>query len=328
MESVVRFTRTGPPAVMTLEATNEQKPGPGEAWIDQEAIGVNYLDIQERSGSAKIPLPSGLGFEGAGRVTAIGSGVDGVEVGDRVAYAGGPRGAYATGRLYPADRLVRIPDELTADDAAAILFKGITAQYLIKSTYPVGPGKVMLLYGPDGAVGQLMVPWAKRLGAFLVGVVSKEAQVSLAKSLGCDAVLIWGAGNLPSELARVTDGRKADVVYDAVGRDTFAASLDSLRPRGMLVSFGSSSGQPPAVEMATLNAKGSLFVTRPSISVYAADAAECRERATDVLAAVLSRIIKPSVWKRFPLDQVAEAHAAYVSGESSGAIILRPLPQK
>jgi NADPH2:quinone reductase len=328
MESVVHFTRTGPPAVMRLEATNEQQPGPGEAWIEQEAIGVNYLDIQERSGTAKIPLPSGLGYEAAGRVTAIGAGADGVEVGDRVAYAGGPRGAYASGRLYPAERLVRIPDQLTADDAAAILFKGITAQYLIKSTYPVGPDKVMVLYGPAGAVGQIMVPWAKHLGAFVIGVVSKESQIPLARSLGCDVVLIWGAGDLPSEVDKASDGRKADVVYDAIGRMTFQASVDSLRPRGMLVSFGSSSGQPPPVEMATLNAKGSLFVTRPSISVYAADAEECRARARDLFAAAAEGIVKPYVWKSFPLDHVAEAHAAYVSGESSGAIILRPLPQK
>jgi NADPH2:quinone reductase len=186
----------------------------------------------------------------------------------------------------------------------------------------------MLFYGPDGAVGQLMVPWAKHLGAVVIGVVSKESQIPLARSLGCDVVLIWGAGDLPSEVAKASDGRKADVVYDAIGRITFEASLDSLRPRGMLVSFGSSSGQPPPVEMAMLNAKGSLFVTRPSISVYAADAEECRARARDVFAAIAGGIIKPYVWKSFPLDQVAEAHAAYVSGESSGAIILRPFPQK
>jgi NADPH2:quinone reductase len=324
MVSVIRLARTGDPEVMTLEETNEKLPGQGEAWIDQEAIGVNFLDVTQRNGAVPIPLPSGLGYEGAGRVTAIGAGVDNIRVGDRVAYATGPIGAYASGRLYPADRLVRIPKDLTGVDAAAVLFKGITAQYLIKSTYPVGPRKVMVLYGAAGAVGQIMTPWAKHLGAFVIGVVSKQASVALAQSLGCDAVLLWGAGDLAAEVAKLTGGRKADVVYDPIGRATFAASLDSLRPRGLLVSFGASSGPPPAVEVGTLNAKGSLFLTRPSLAAYTADAGEYRERAEDVLAAVAAGIIKPSVWRSFPLSDASDAHAALEGGKSSGAIILRP----
>jgi NADPH2:quinone reductase len=324
MVSVIRLARTGGPEVLTLEETNEQPPGQGEAWIEQEAIGVNFLDVTQRNGAVPIPLPSGLGYEGAGRVTAVGAGVENVHVGDRVAYAAGPIGAYASGRLYPADRLVRIPKDLTCVDAAAVLFKGITAQYLIKSTYPVGPGKVMVLYGAAGAVGQIMTPWAKHLGAFVIGVVSKQASVALAQSLGCDAVLLWGAGDLAAEVAKLTGGRKADVVYDPIGRATFAASLDSLRPRGLLVSFGASSGPPPAVEVGTLNAKGSLFLTRPSLAAYTADAGEYRERAEDVLAAVAAGIIKPSVWRSFPLSDASDAHAALEGGKSSGAIILRP----
>jgi NADPH2:quinone reductase len=309
---------------MTLEETNEQKPGPGEAWLDQAAIGVNFLDITQRKGAVPIPLPSGLGYEGAGQVIAIGSGVENIHVGDRVAYAGGPIGAYAGGRLYPAARLVRLPDNLSFVDAAAVLFKGITAQYLIKSTYPIGPGKVMLLYGAAGAVGQIMVPWAKHLGAFVIGVVSKEASIVTGQALGCDAVLVWGAGDLPASVAKLTSGRKADVVYDPIGAATFEASLDSLRLRGMLVSFGASSGPPPAVEVGTLNAKGSLFLTRPSLVAHTADAEEYQERAGDVFAAVAAGIIKPSVRRSFSLAEASDAHAALEGGKSSGAIILKP----
>jgi NADPH2:quinone reductase len=324
MTFVIQIARTGAPDVMTLKEVNESNPGPGDAWIEQQAIGVNFLDVTQRNGAVPIPLPSGLGYEGAGRVTAIGAGVDGIHVGDRVAYAGGPIGAYASGRLYRADRLVRLPVDVTSADAAAVLFKGITAHYLIKSTYPVGPGTVMVLYGAAGALGQIMTPWAKYLGAFVIGVVSKETSVTRAQSLGCDAVLLWGAGNLAEHVAKLTDGKRADVIYDPIGRATFTASLDSLRPRGMLVSFGASSGPPPAVEVETLNAKGSLFLTRPSIFKYIADAGEYRQRAEDVLAAVAAGIIKPSIWKSFPLSEASGAHAALEGGKSSGAILLRP----
>jgi NADPH2:quinone reductase len=182
----------------------------------------------------------------------------------------------------------------------------------------------MLLYGAAGAVGQIMTPWAKHLGAFVIGVVSSESSISTAKASGCDAVLIWGASDLAAEVTKLTGGAKADVVYDPIGRATFTASLDSLRPRGLLVSFGASSGPPPAVEVGTLNAKGSLFLTRPSVSAYTADAAEYRGRAEEVLAAVAAGIIKASVWGSFTLAEVSDAHAALEGGKSSGAIVLRP----
>lgn len=190
MVSAIRLTRTGGPEVLTLETVEQVDPGPGQAWVEQEAIGVNYLDVMQRNGSAPISLPSGIGLEGAGRVTAIGSAVTNVTVGDRVGYAVGPLGGYASGRLYPAERLVRLPDSLSFDDAASIMFKGITAQYLLKSTYPVDAGTVVVLYGAAGALGHIMVPWAKHLGAFMIGVVSKEASLERARALGCDAVLV------------------------------------------------------------------------------------------------------------------------------------------
>jgi NADPH2:quinone reductase len=323
MATAIRLTQTGGPEVLSPETVEQVEPGSHEAWIEQEAIGVNYLDVTQRKGAVPIPLPGGIGLEGAGRVTAVGSAATNVAVGDRVAYILGPLGAYASGRLYPAERLVRLPDGISFEDAATVLFKGITAQYLLKSTYPVGPGTVILLYGVAGGLGQIMVPWAKHLGAVVIGVVSKEASVERARALGCDAVLVWGAGDLPAEVAALTNGRKADVVYDGIGRDTFGASLDSLRPRGLLVSIGASTGAPPPIEVGTLNAKGSLFLTRPGLAAHATDLAEYRGRAEDVLAAVTSGIIKPSAWKTFPLADAAAAHAAFEGGASAGPILLK-----
>jgi NADPH:quinone reductase len=324
MVSAIRLTQTGGPEVLVLETVEPTEPGAHEVWIEQEAVGANFLDVTQRKGAVPIPLPGGLGLEGAGRVTAVGSAVTNVTMGDRVAYILGPLGAYASGRLYPAERLVHLPDTLSFEDAATVLFKGITAQYLLKSTYPVGPGTVVLLYGVAGGLGQIMAPWAKHLGAFVIGVVSKEASVERARALGCDAVLVWGACDLPAEVATLTNGRKADVVYDGIGRDTFGASLDSLRPRGLLASIGASTGAPPPIEVGTLNAKGSLFLTRPSLAAHATDIAEYRERAQDVFAAVADGIIKPSAWKTYPLADAAEAHAALESGASAGPILLKP----
>ena len=324
MVSAIRLTQTGGPEVLVLATVEQAEPGPQEAWIEQEAVGVNFLDVTQRKGAVPIPLPGGLGLEGAGRVTAVDSAVTNVAVGDRVDYILGPLGAYASGRLYPAERLVRLPETLSFDDAATVLFKGITAQYLLKSTYPVRPGTVVLLYGVAGGLGQIMAPWAKHLGAFVIGVVSKEASIERARALGCDAVLVWGACDLPAEVATLTNGRKADVVYDGIGRDTFGASLDSLRPRGLLASIGASTGAPPPIEVGTLNAKGSLFLTRPGLAAHATDITEYRERAEDVFAAVSDGVIKPSAWKAFSLADAAGAHAALESGGSAGPILLKP----
>jgi NADPH:quinone reductase len=324
MVSAIRLNRVGGPEVLEIQEVAESPLGPGEVWLEQHAIGINYLDVSQRKGAVQIPLPSGLGLEAAGRVAAIGPGVGNVQVGDRVAYATGPIGAYASARRYPAERLVAIPDSLSYDDAAAVMFKGITAQYLLKTTYPVGPGTVMVLYGVGGAVGQIMAPWARHLGAFVIGVVSKPASVQRAKELGCDEVLVFDAQTLATEVARITDGRKADVVYDPIGRLSFNASLDSLRPRGLMVSFGASSGAPAAVEIATLNTKGSLFLTRPSLAAHTATHAEYQERARDVLASVEAGVIKPRIWGSYSLTDAAAAHADLESGKSSGAIILKP----
>lgn len=324
MASVIRVNQFGNPEVMSLEILSEQSPRQSEVWLEQEAIGVNFLDVTQRKGAVPIALPSGLGLEGAGRVAVVGAGVSNVQVGDRVAYATGPIGSYASARLYPAERLVKIPDALSFDDAAAVMFKGITAQYLLKATYPVGQGTTILLYGVAGGLGEIMVPWAKHLGATVIGVVSKPASVEKARALGCDEVLVFDADSLASDVARITDGKKVDVVYDPIGRVSFQASLDSLRPRGLMVSFGASSGAPSAVELSTLNSKGSLFLTRPSLAAHTTSVTEYQERAQDVLAALAAGIIKPRIWASYPLADAASAHADLEFGRSSGAIILKP----
>lgn len=324
MVTVVGFSSTGGPDILEVRQTDHAAPGLGEVWIEQHAIGINYLDVTQRNGAVPVALPSRLGLEGAGVVTAVGPGVTQVKVGDRVAYATGPLGAYASGRLVPAGKLVPLPDSISFQDAAAVLFKGITAQYLLKSTYPVGPGTVMVLYGVAGGVGAIMAKWAKHLGAFVIGVVSRAQSVEKACALGCDEVLVFDAQTLAQEVIRITDGKKADVVYDPIGRLSFAASLDCLRPRGLMVSFGASSGAPQAVEVGLLNAKGSLFLTRPSIAAHTSGVEEYQARANDVLAALQAGIIEPAVWKTYPLENAAQAHADLESGHASGTLLLIP----
>jgi NADPH2:quinone reductase len=324
MGIAIRLSQTGGPNVMKTESIGEVPPGPGEVWIKQEAIGVNYLDVTQRNGAVPIQLPSGLGLEAAGRVAAIGVDVTNVTVGERVAYILGPIGSYASGRLYPAQRLVRLPDHVSTEDAASVLFKGVTAHYLIHDTYAVVPGTVVLLYGVAGALGQIMAAWVKSLGAFVIGVVSKEASLARAQAAGCDAVLVWGACDLPAEVAKLTDGHKAHVVYDGIGQLTFATSLDCIRPRGLMVSFGASSGVPGPVGVSTLNSKGSLFLTRPGLGAHATELSEYHRRADAVFAAVTAGIIKPAPWNVFSLSDAVGAHTALENGQSAGAILLRP----
>jgi NADPH2:quinone reductase len=324
MVTVIGFSSKGGPQVLEVKQDDHTAPGFGEVWLQQHAIGINYLDVTQRNGAVPVALPAGLGLEGAGLVTAVGPGVTHVKVGDRVAYATGPLGAYASGRLVPAGKLVPLPASISFQDAAAVLFKGITAQYLLKSTYPVGPGTVMVLYGVAGGVGAIMAKWAKHLGAFVIGVVSRAQSVEKARALGCDEVLVFDAQTLAQEVARITDGKKADVVYDPIGRVSFAASLDCLRPRGLMVSFGASSGAPQAIEVGMLNAKGSLFLTRPSIAAHTSSVEEYQARANDVLAALQAGIIEPAVWKTYKLEDVAQAHADLESGRASGTLLLIP----
>ncbi len=315
--------QTGGPEVLELRRVEAKVPGHGEAWIEQEAIGVNFLDVTHRTGVVPVALPSGLGVEGAGRVIATGDGVANVNVGDRVAYALGPLGSYASARLIPADRLVRLPDNLSFDDAASIMLKGLTAHYLLKSTFEVRPGTNVLMYGVAGALGQVMASWAKHLGARLIGVVARREAVLIAREVGCDDVLVWGDDDVPGEVSRLTGGKLADVVYDGVGRDTFDTSLDCLRVRGMMVSIGATSGVPFPIDIRRINQK-SLFVTRPSLVAYASDAEEYAERARDVFAAIDEGVIRPAIWKKYPLADAAEVHRLMEARQSRGTILLKP----
>lgn len=324
MVMVVQVTQNGGPEVLNIVEQATAEPGPGQVWIEQKAIGVNPLDLLQRKGVVPLPLPSPLGLEGAGEVRAVGPDVTGVRVGDRVAYATGPIGAYASGRIYPADRLVKLPDALGFDEAAVLLFKGITAQYLLKTTYPVGPGSRVLIYGASGGVGQLMAAWAKHLGAQVLGVVKRPGSVQRALDAGCDQAFVFDAATLPEQVAKATDGHKVDVVYDGVGKISFDASLDCLRPRGVMVSYGATSGAPDPVSVATLNAKGSLYLTRPSLAAHTATAEEYQQRAADVIAAWSAGLIKPQVAHRFALTDVAQAHALMESGRNDGAMVLVP----
>ncbi|ACI59546.1 Alcohol dehydrogenase zinc-binding domain protein (plasmid) [Rhizobium leguminosarum bv. trifolii WSM2304] len=322
MTTAVRLARTGCADVLEFIGQELSAPGPGEVLLEHDAIGVNYLDVTQRNGAVPIPLPSSLGLEGAGIVAAVGDGVEDVSVGDRVGYALGPLGAYADARLYPANRLLKLPEDLSSHDAASLLLKGLTAQYLLTSTFPVGPGVTVLLYGAAGGLGAVMAPWAARLGAKVIGVVSRESSIERAKVGGCSDVVIW-SNDLPDEIARITQKRGVDVVYDGVGKTTFAASLECLRSRGTMVSIGASSGVPDPVSVTTLNKK-SLFLTRPSLAAHITDVAEYRERARDLFAAIAAGIVRPDIWKTYPLSQVAEAHRALEGGQSRGAITLDP----
>ncbi|MEN5179791.1 quinone oxidoreductase [Comamonas testosteroni] len=324
MAVAIRIHSTGAPDVMQMEEVHLSSPGPGEVLLAQTAIGVNPLDVSQRKGAVAIALPSGLGLEGAATVSAVGAGVTGLQVGDRVGYATGPLGAYASARVFPAERLVKLPDALGDDAAAAVLFKGITAQYLLKATGQVGQGSRVLIYGAAGALGQLMCAWAKHLGAHVLGVVSKAASVERARAAGCDEVFVFDAQTLAAQVAQATQGQKVDVVYDSIGKATFLTSLDCLRPRGLMVSLGATSGLPPAIEVGTLNAKGSLFLTRPSLAAHTATAEEYQSRARDVLSAVSSGILTPRIWKSYALAEVAQAHADLEQGRSQGAIVLKP----
>ena len=315
MALAIRIHSTGAPDVMQMQEVPLSSPGPGEVLLAQTAIGVNPLDVSQRKGAVAIALPSGLGLEGAGTVTAIGAAVTGLQVGDRVGYATGPLGAYASARLIPADRLVKLPDAIGDDAAAAVLFKG---------TGQVRQGSRVLIYGAAGALGQLMCAWAKHLGAHVLGVVSKAASVERARAAGCDEVFVFDEATLAAQVAQATQGQMVDVVYDSIGKATFLASLDCLRPRGLMVSLGATSGLPPAVEVGMLNAKGSLFLTRPSLAAHTATAEEYQSRAHDVLSAVSNGILTPRIWKSYALAEVAQAHTDLEQGRSQGAIILKP----
>ncbi len=323
MSKAVRIHQYGGPDVLLWEDVPTPEPGPGEVLIEQKAIGLNFIDVYFRTGHYKVPgFPAVIGQEGAGIVRALGQGVTTLAEGDRVAYAGA-LGAYATNRVIAADRLVRLPDAVDDATAASMMLQGLTAQYLLHSTYRLRAGETILVYAAAGGVGLLLCQWAHHLGATVIGVVSTEAKAELARQNGA-AHVITGQQNVPAEVKRITGGAMVPVVYDSVGKDTFQASLDCLAPRGLMVSFGSSSGPVPPVDVSVLAAKGSLFLTRPSLATYVAKRAELEQMSADLFAVVASGAVRAGVHQTFALRDAASAHRALESRSTTGSTVLLP----
>lgn len=320
----VRVREFGAPEVMKLEAVPLPPPGPGEARVRHTAIGFNYIDIYQRRGIYPLPLPTGLGHEAAGVVEAIGPAVRDIRVGDRIAYMNAGVGAYAERRNVAAERLVAIPAGLSDEDTAALLFKGLTAQYLLKRTYAVQPGDVVLVHAAAGGVGQILSRWAKALGAFVVGTAGSAAKCEVARAAGCDVVVDYTRDDWPTTLLAATGGKKARVVYDAVGKQTFLKSLDCAAPFGLVVLYGGASGPAPAFDPELLNKKGCLYLTRPSVFPHNAEAATFRANAADLFTAVAASMVRANISARYPLTAVVAAHTAAEARKTSGATILVP----
>ena len=322
MPFAVRVHANGGPEALIYEDVPVADPGPGEVLLRQHAIGVNFIDVYHRTGLYKLAgFPATLGSEGAGDVIAVGPGVEKFKVGDRAAYAG-PIGAYAEVRLVPADRLVKLPDAIDYDTAAAMLLQGMTVRYLLRETYRVSADTTMLLDAAAGGVGLIACQWAHALGATIIGTVSSDEKAELAKANGCTHVINTKRDDFVARVRELTEGRGCDVVYDSVGKDTFPKSLDCLKPKGLWVSFGNSSGPVPPFELTAL--KGSLFATRPSLLAYTAATQDLEQNAAELFGMVLSKRIRISVNHRYPLAHAAEAHRDLEARRTTGSIILVP----
>ena len=320
----IRLTRTGGPEVLDYVDVEVGDPGPGEARVRNHAIGVNFIDIYFRSGLYPLDLPSGLGQEGAGVVEAVGEGVAHVRPGDRVAYAARPNGAYSQLRVMPADVLVRLPDDISFETGAAMLLQGMTVQYLLKQTYAVQPGDTILFHAAAGGVGLIACQWARALGVNLIGTVGSNDKAALARQHGAAHVINYNEEDVVQRVLEITNGEKVPVVYDSVGKDTFTRSLDCLRPRGLMVSFGNASGPVPPVSLNELSTRGSLYITRPTLQHYAATRAQREAMAADVFQMVSSGRIGVDINQRFPLADVAQAHIALEGRRTTGKTILLP----
>jgi NADPH2:quinone reductase len=324
MNNAVRIHEVGGPEVLRYEPVDVPAPGPGEARIRQTAVGVNYIDTYHRSGLYPLPLPSGLGAEAAGVVEALGSGVDYLKVGDRVAYGLSPVGAYAQARVLPADRLVKLPDGIDDRVAATLMLKGLTVQYLFRQTFPLHGGETILFHAAAGGVGLIACQWARALGVTMIGTVGSDEKAALAKANGCAHTIVTTRENFVDRVKEITGGKGLPVVYDSVGKDTFPASLDCLQPRGMFVTFGNSSGPIAAFNVGLLAQKGSLYMTRPTLFNYASKRSDLTAMADDLFAQVLKGNIKSEARQVFPLAEAAAAHRALESRATTGATVLIP----
>ncbi len=320
----IRFDKTGGPEVLKLVDVEVPPPREGEVRLRHTAIGLNYIDTYHRSGLYPVPLPSGIGLEAAGVIEALGPGVKGFKTGDRVAYGTGALGAYAEVRNYPANRLVKLPRAIADDTAAAMMLKGMTARYLLRATYRVKRGEAILLHAAAGGVGLILSQWAKALGVKVIGTVGSDAKIEVAKAHGCSWVINSSTEDVAKRVREITKGAGVPVVYDGVGQATLMASLDSLRPRGLLVSFGNASGPVKALDLGLLSAKGSLYVTRPTLFAYTASDADFRETASDLVEIVKSGKVKIPVNQRYALADAALAHSDLEARKTTGSTVLLP----
>ena len=323
MSKAIRMHETGGPEVLRWEEVTIGPPGPGEVHLRQSAVGLNFIDVYHRSGLYPLPaLPATPGMEGAGIVVATGEGVEGFAPGDRVAYAGLPPGAYAEERLIPAHRLVLLPDTISDQQAAGMMLQGMTVQYLLRSTFHVKPGDTILFHAAAGGVGLIACQWAKALGATVIGTVGSPEKAELARKHGCDFPLLYQEEDWVSKVKEITDGEGVPVVYDSVGGETFMKSLDCLRPLGLLASFGQASGPVAPFDPALLAAKGSLFLTRPTLMTYTADRSDLLASATDLFAVVQSGDVRIEVNQTYPLSEAAQAHRDLEARKTTGSTVL------
>jgi NADPH:quinone reductase len=322
MTHAIRFHATGGPEVLVWEEINLGKPGPGEARIRHTAVGLNFVDIYYRSGLYPLALPSGLGGEAAGIVEEVGPGVTDLKPGDRVAYGSASPGAYSEARLIPADRLLKLPDGIDDKTAAAMMLKGLTVQYLIRQTYRVKSGDTILLHAAAGGVGTILSQWARHLGATVIGTVGSEEKAALAKAHGCAHTIIYGREDFVKRVDEITGGSKVPVVYDSVGKDTFMKSLDCLAPLGLVALFGQSSGNVEPLNLGLLAAKGSLYVTRPTLNTYAAKRENLVAMAKELFDMVVSGAVKIEINQTYPLKDAAKAQADLAARKTTGSTVL------
>ncbi len=324
MPHAIRFHQAGGPEVLRWEEVDLPAPQPNEATVRHHAVGLNFIDIYYRTGRYPIGLPSGIGLEGAGVVEAVGSAVTDLKAGDRVAYAGGPVGAYAEARNIPADRLVKLPDAIDFKTAAAMMLQGMTAQYLLRRTYRVQPGDTILIQAAAGGVGLIVCQWAKALGARVIGTVSSDAKAALAKAHGCDHPIVYTREDFVARVKEITGGEGVPVVYDSVGADTFTKSLDCLRPLGMMVTFGQSSGPVAPVDTQDLSKRGSLFLTRPTLFTYTAKRADLVQSAQELFDVVAAGKVKIEVNQTYALKDAAQAQIDLEARRTTGSTVLLP----
>ncbi|RTL71774.1 MAG: quinone oxidoreductase [Hyphomicrobiales bacterium] len=323
MAQVVRIHEHGGPEVLKVEEMDVGEPGPGQVKLRQRAIGVNYIDTYQRSGLYKMPLPFVAGSEGAGDVIAVGPGVTDFKVGDRGAYAGAI-GGYASERLMPADRLVKLPDSIDYNTAAAMMLQGMTVRYLLRQTYKVGPGTTLLMHAAAGGIGLIACQWAKHLGATIIGTASTPDKLELAKAHGATHMINYKTEDWVKRVKEITGGAGCDVVYDAVGKDTYPGSLDCLKPLGLWVSFGNASGAITNFDILLLSSKGSLYATRPTLGTYVAKREDLIANANDLFDVVSKGVVKINVNHTYALKDAAQAHRDLEGRKTTGSIVLLP----